>query len=81
MRVAAVVNVIEQEPDGAEPTQLSPVLATTVTVPLGISESPFCGLTEKLIATACPTKAGLGEAELITVELLAFTPVPVSETC
>jgi len=81
VRVAAVAKVIEQEPDGALPVQLSPVLATTVIVPLGMSVSPLCGLTEKLIVTACPTSAGFGKAELITVELFAFTPVPLRETC
>jgi len=52
VRVIAVEKVIEQEPEGAEPVQLSPVLAFTVTVPEGVSVSPLGGETEKLKATA-----------------------------
>jgi hypothetical protein len=81
VRVAAVENVSGQEPEGAAPVQLSPVLAFTVTVPEGVSVSPVGGATKKLTVTAWSTSAGFGETEVIVVVVPACTPVPLSVTC
>ena len=68
-----VLKVNEQLPAPAlsGPLQVSPVLAFTVTVPVG---EPL-PVTLKPTATACPTLEGLGVLEAITVVLPSFTAV------
>lgn len=58
VRVPAVKRVNVHEPEGALPLQLSPVVALTVTVPLGVPLN--CGLTLKLTVIAWPAIEGLG---------------------
>ena len=64
-----MAKVIEQLPAPleSEPTQLSPVLAFTVTLPVG---TPFPE-TLKLTKTGAPIADGLGELEVMLVALLA----------
>jgi hypothetical protein len=64
-----VLNVTEQlpVPELRVPLQLSPVLAVTVTLPVG---TPL-PVTPKLTVTAWPTGEGLGVFEVMVVLLLA----------
>jgi hypothetical protein len=55
--------------------QLSPVLAVTVTLPVGIPLN--CGATLKLTVTICPMIAGLGKLDVIAVALVALLTVTV----
>ena len=73
----AVVKVRGQLPDPAlrTPLQVSPVLAATVTLPVGPAPPP---LTPKLTVTACLTRDGLGECEVMAVVLLALTTLSVT---
>jgi hypothetical protein len=50
--------------------QLSPVLAVTVTLPVGIPLN--CGATLKLTVTICPMIAGLGVLDVIVVAEVAL---------
>src|SRR5262245_13883829 len=81
VRSAAVAKASAQEPEGAAPVQLSPVLAWTVTVPPGTSDTPACAATMNATVTGCPTIAGFGDTLAIDVVLAAFVAVPVSDTC
>jgi hypothetical protein len=73
VRLPLVVNVMLQLP--LPPTnlqvQVSPVLAVTVTVPVG-AVTP---LTLNPMATVCETVDGFGEVEVIEVLLFAFSAV------
>jgi hypothetical protein len=62
-----------QLPVGAEPAQVSPVLAVTVTLPVGVP----LPVTEKLIVTGCPTTDGFGELDVMLVVLFALCTVSV----
>lgn len=68
--VPALVNVIEQDPAVATPEQDSPVLAVTVTNPVGPAPAPDA---EKLIVTACWSVEGFGAYEVIEVVVASFT--------
>jgi len=65
----ALLKTIEQlpAPEISDPLQVSPVLAFTVTEPVGV---PF-PLTVKLTVTACPTMEGLGKFAVMAVVLAA----------
>lgn len=52
VRAPAVVNVIEHVPVATVPTQLSPVLALTVTLPVGFAALGITSPTVKVIGTA-----------------------------
>jgi hypothetical protein len=69
--IPAFWKVIEQlpAPDDRVPVQDSPVLAFTVTDPVGPAPVP---LTEKLMATACWREEGLGESEVMAAVLPAL---------
>jgi hypothetical protein len=68
-----LLKTIEQlpAPPLSDPLQVSPVLAFTVTEPVGV---PF-PVTLKLTVTACVTTEGLGEFAVIAVVLVAFAAV------
>jgi hypothetical protein len=70
-----VLKVIAQLPDpfASEPTQLSPVLAFTVTLPVG---TPF-PVTLKLTETGAPIADAFGVLEVIVVALLPWVIVSV----
>lgn len=55
--------------------QISPVLAVTVTLPVG---TPAVPVTEKSTVTTWPTVAGLGVWEVIVVVLAAVLTVSVT---
>jgi hypothetical protein len=75
--VPPVENVNEQTPAVSTPVHFSPVLAVTVTLPVGIPLN--CGVTLKLTVTICPMIAGLGRLDVIVVVVAALmtltTPV------
>jgi len=68
-----VVNVIEQlpDPDSSVAVQVSPVLAVTCTVPVGVLLPVTC----TAIVTAWPAVDGFGEVEVMTVVETAFWTV------
>jgi len=66
VRVPEVANVIEQLPADTRAEQVSPVLAFTVTDPLG-DAPPTTPPTLTLIVTGLPVVAGFGEMEVIVV--------------
>ena len=59
--------------------QASPVLAFTVTIPVGIVPVN-CGATAKLTVTICPTIAGLGRLEVMVVAVVAWLTFTVPGT-
>jgi len=81
VRSPAFANVSAQEPEGAVLVQLSPVLAWTVTVPLGTSDTPACAAPVNATVTGCPAIAGFGDTLAIDAVLAALVAVPVSGTC
>lgn len=81
VRSTAEEKVTLQEPDGALPVQVSPVLACTVTDPEGVSALPACGATENETANGWPTNTVLADTETIEVVVAAVCPVPCSGTC
>ena len=59
--------------------QLSPVLAWTVTLPVG-ERAPSVDTTNETIVEP-PTNTGFGTADTIVVDVLALAPLPWSGTC
>src|SRR5215471_11578929 len=64
----------------ANPPQVSPVLAVTVTAPDGLKVFAANGPTVKNTVTVCPTTEGLGEIAEIVVFVSAAVPVPLRLT-
>lgn len=79
VRLPAVAKVIEQLPDPEliAALQDSPVLAVTVTLPVGV----VTPVTLKAMATDWKAFEGLGAFEVIVVVLAAFAAVTVFEAC
>jgi len=67
-----VVNVSGQLPNATEFEHASPVLAVTVTVPVGVPAPGATAVTADFTVTGCPSTDGFGAVEVIAVVLLAI---------
>lgn len=63
------------EPIPTDAEQDSPVLAVTVTVPVGTPAPGATGVTANLIVTVWPETEGFGEVAVITVAVFATVTV------
>ena len=70
MRSPGEVRVSVHAPSATPAEQLSPGLAATVTLPVGV---PADAVTVKLTVTGCPTSEGSGASEVMVVVVVAGT--------